>query len=599
MATKIKLTANCKEDMSHQTSPAWVVTFLRWANRTSSNVFPGFDKDRVRRPLVVENDAVHITVAYNKASPNHTVQILLKGGDVNYRTAVAAGDYIFVNMLNDPFTAAKVADNARRLAPINNVKDGFKGLFRVKGVRKVLRMNEAGVKTLAYMVTGVAFTPLNNIIYFNPYLFGPEEGQDQFLFVSRLGGDWNKLVNEKSIVDNQDIIKLFFTAFLGEGLSEDAKKVKGLIRNFNDHFLIPEGLGSLLGMGGAKKYIDIIDFIMGVQRYSSFSDNADLDTFDYSKIFNPGIARVDGRFYETNSKIEGRSFIKPEYWNQTQAYSIIKQYLNPPLNEIYTCFRVSPNSSKIMPTVVVRQIPFTSQHYKGGMDVTRFLSMPRWVLDPSMITGFDMGVDDDARVNFVQMFGQSPYIPNPNGVSAQIAQGNYVYDIGDVERHGLHPYIVSSNSDYPVDNDKGYLAPTWKDLIADAVFDGHLKESGTISSAGIVEPVSVGDNLQLGSVVYQMESITHVCSISPKGVPMFRTAFALSNGMDERSNASTPVYPEMVHTDYDELAKEDFQFEQFYPGATDVQDVAGREDGERVKDIVSPPFNPNVPPRRK
>ena len=87
---------------SHQTSPGYVLTIVRWSNRDTLNYNSPLSPSTfdTRRPLTVINDAITVTVSNTKAGLSPTMTAILKGGDLNYKTAVHAGDYIFVNMLN-------------------------------------------------------------------------------------------------------------------------------------------------------------------------------------------------------------------------------------------------------------------------------------------------------------------------------------------------------------------------------------------------------------------------------------------------------------------------------------------------------------------
>ena len=612
MAEGVRVTLGPNSSDSHQTSPSWVITVLRWKNRTSSNVFPGFSsKLETRRPLVIENDAIKVTAQTSKRTVTPGFSVVLKGGDINYATAVAPGDFVFINMLNSENVAKKVAEKARALGSINGLKDGFKGIYKVKSCRRRLAIAPDGTRQLVYVMSGFAFTELNNVIYFTPFLFDPGETTSQ-AFIVNMGAQWRKLVNKKSQIKNQDVIALLLQIFIGNGFSEEARKKKGVLRNFNSHYLLPEGVGQLLGVKKAEKVADITNVLMGVQRYNTGIRGGGYEEMaeQLRSIFDPGVTgysgSIDGRFYTTANKIQGLVWIKPEYWSQVQAWSILQQYLNAPMNEAYTSFRIATDSSKIMPTVTVRQIPFTKDNLVSSLPVTRYLSMPRWVITPDMVTAFDFGRDDAARVNFVQMFGRSTLVNDQFNISNQIAKGNYVFDEEDVSRHGLRPYIVSSNSDFPAGDVKGTLTPQWKDIVADAVFDGHLRENGSVQVYGLEEPVDVGDNLQFGPTIYHIEDISHECGVNGDGSKYFRSNISLSHGIDYRSNSVRPVYPEMVHTDYLTYQEEDYEFERMIPGVSDVQDVIGRQKGERprksgqgVGRLSQAPFNPGVTKRRE
>jgi len=582
---------------SHQVSAGCVLTFLRWENRDPLR-YPQLDPKKTREPLVVENDCVQLSVSETKDGLTGSVQATLLSGDINYRTAIAPGDFLFVNILNwtestdrKITTAKTVAARARNLQPINRFGDGFKGLYKVQNVRKGLRTNPDGTKQLVYFINAFSFTEFNNKMYFNPFLLTAGDASNDLLFVSRISDQWQKIVSNKSEKNIQNIIKLFITAFLGEGLSDEGKKVKGILKSPNDLFFMPQEVGKLLGLPSVKKAADIYNYLMGIQKYSNTSGKATPQNG-----LNPTIGKVSGRFFETAAgQIDGISIVKPEYWNQKQVFSIIREYLNSVLNECYTTHRVDPNG-RVMPTMVFRQKPFTTEHYNGPLSskATRFFNLPRWKVDPSMILGdLNLGAEEAARINFVQVFGRSIVINVEGNISDQIAKGNYVFDQADIQRNGLKPYIATSNFDFPENRDpKGTKAPQWTKLIADMLIGGHLKENGSIPLVGITEPIPVGDNMELDGIVYHMEAVTHTYFIDPEGFKTFRTNVQVSNGVDLRSNATAPFYPEMEHTDAFTQKLEDAVRNKLLPGFSDTQNIPGRTEGEEIKETGQKSFDP-------
>ena len=83
---------------SHQISPGYMLTFVRWSNRDTFN-YAG-DNLASRKPLVVINDAIQVTVSNTKTGVTPSLSCILKAGDLNYATAVAPGDFVFCNMKN-------------------------------------------------------------------------------------------------------------------------------------------------------------------------------------------------------------------------------------------------------------------------------------------------------------------------------------------------------------------------------------------------------------------------------------------------------------------------------------------------------------------
>ena len=68
---------------------------------------------------------------------------------------------------------------------------------------------------------------------------------------------------------------------------------------------------------------------------------------------------------------------------------------------------------------------------------TPFRSLPRWVPDTSEVYDFNIGRDDAAKINFVQVFGRSQSLMGGSNadVDAQIEQRNYAIDREDIHQH--------------------------------------------------------------------------------------------------------------------------------------------------------------------
>lgn len=563
------------EDNSiHQSSPAWVLTFVPWENRDTLRN-SSVPSTMVRKPIVVENDCLQVSITVNKGTLTPSMSATLVMTDVNYETAVAPGDFVFVNMLNWPVYARRVADAARSMKqPLNGVNDGFKGVFKIQGVRRVVQTDiNTGTKVVLFKINGFGFTEFNNTIYFNPFLIDPnQDKKNELLFASFIGKDWANLINDKGLTNVQDIIAVLMQSFIGTGISSQGRLEKdGTVKSPNVHFFIPELVGTYLGVSGAKAAKDIYDCVFGIQKYAGGSSAS------WAVGLNPeGLKVKYGRCWFTSSPCPGDSLLKAEYWNQVKAWAILNQYTNAPMNELFTCFRVSPEG-KVMPTVVFRQIPFTTEDFKDAPNVTRFLNLPRWELNPAMVINQEIGREEAARINFVQYFGRSSLGVNGADISQEIAKGNYVYDIGDVQRSGLRPYIVTTQFDEPTTTNKEYKSPIWAKILGDALIGSHLKLNGTFECAGIVEPIAVGDNLEFDNIVYHIEQISHVATISvADGKKIFRTTISVSSGVHISSSAKGTRYAEMDHTSGDSKRQDDSVNEGILPGVSESQDVVYR-----------------------
>src|ERR1035437_4090893 len=104
-----------EEVLVHQTSPAWVLTFLRWQVRDPLRTKPtgSLNSQSISDPLIVENDCVQVSVSDAKEVLTTSMSATLLMTDINYETEVSPGDFVFVNMLNWESEAKRVAQQAR------------------------------------------------------------------------------------------------------------------------------------------------------------------------------------------------------------------------------------------------------------------------------------------------------------------------------------------------------------------------------------------------------------------------------------------------------------------------------------------------------
>ena len=593
---------------SHQTSPAYMLTFIRWSNRDTFNY--DLDNLAVRKPLVVINDCINVVTSNRKTGITAAMTGLLKGGDINYRTAISAGDFVFLNMVNDRTKIWKGVDGdntlrnrALGLMPINRYNDGFKGLFKVQSVRKEMIIDpQTGTKVLAYRVHAFSFTEFNTKIYYDPQVYNELNGKYR-LFAAQFDSFWSNTVSGKNNFSIQRIMKLLTKVLIGQGVR---KNDTSLPPPPNRHFRIPPSVGKLLGIKNARYASDIYNYIFGV--WSAAPSNASNPGIG----FNPNLKKESQRgFYNTGKELDGRKIFAAEYWNNVKIWSILQSYLNGVINEMYTTCRISPDNT-VMPTLVVRQKAFTSNHFIQGKDlgkgrsktkitrknISRHLEMPRWKIAPEIITHLDTGADEAARINYVQIYTRTLASNEARNRALQAGQGNFVTDIGDIERNGLHPYIATANFDFPAGNpgENRNKGKEWAVLVADWLIGGHLRDSGVIECIGIEEPISVGDKLEFNNIVYEIEEVSDSMSIDKSGRKRFRTLLRVSFGMDIRSDSNRPVYPEMEHTDAWTAQKEDFNSEggeAILPGISDTQDVGGRVLGEEVKETAQSSFTLN------
>lgn len=587
---------NPSSEDSHQTSPGYVLTFLRWSNRSTFYYKTIASSQEVRRPLVVYNDAINVKVTNSKAALTPTMTAVLKAGDINYSTAIHPGDFILVNMLNWESDAELVRNRAISLQPINRYEDGFKGVFKVQNVvRNVSVDPKTGTKSQVFTITGAGFTEFNNVINYNPAIVSAFSQAGTSLYQNQIGNEFANLLKAK--VNIQDITRILFKILLGQ--SRKTSEIKEVQNYGNTHFKVPSDLGRLLGVNEATYAVDVFNFIIGIWKKTT-----NIPSDPTYKNFNQSMSKITGdkNFYETGTPIQGVKEVKLEDWNQKTAWSILMGYSNQTLNEMYTTYRLSPDGDRVMPTVVLRQKPLNNLHYRAESEysVSNHLEMPRWKISSDLLKSLQLSKNEAARFNFVQVFTQT--IPGIQKTSQafQIAAGNFQFDKGDIERNGLRPYIKSSPFNFLSQKDLKEKAVPWSKIVTDWIIDGHLRESGTLTFVGLQDPISVGDNLEFDGVVYHIEAISHDMSVAPSGIKTFKTTLTVSHGIDKRSNKVGPVYPEMEHTDAHTKNIEDFKFERINPGISDTQNIIGRVDGEEVNETKQKSFtDPTVRSNRR
>jgi hypothetical protein len=546
-----------------QINPAWVVTFVRWSNRSlgskeelnyQGNKGTPEDFFLTEDTLVVDKDCIGISITNSKSSITPAAQVILKSGSYDYLTAVAPGDFMFINTVDSEVEAAEIVKNAKGRKPINKYHDGFKGIFKIKSVRKVYNMDKrSGIKTQNFLIQGYAFSELNNTVYFNPHLINRAELKNDFLFLSNLSDSWRAVLAKKDGNNVQTLVAELFKLFVGVGLASKAKYVKGnkkSLKTPNTHFYIPQTVGKLLGENNAKAVKDIYNLLFGKQTYEAGQVQNPEDGLNPSQfILSPEVDMPRLKVPKnTTQYCEGTSFVQAEYWQQVTAYSIMQQYLNSPINEMYATFRVD-SDGYIMPTLVMRQIPFSSEEYDSS-SATKFLNLPRWSVPKEYLYQMNLGREDAARFNFVQIFGRlnNAYDPS-SGIGTQIQQGNYSMDEADIKKNGLRVYTVTSNFDNAFGKNKNsYRSVIWSKLIADCLIGGHLKMNGSVTIPGVAKPIAVGDNCQIGNMVFHIESVTHNCTISPEGEKEFVTTLELSNGVNDSQNQKKQNYIGMKNT---------------------------------------------------
>jgi hypothetical protein len=549
--------------------------------------------------LVVENDCITVSVSTSKTNYTPSVSATFTGGDINYSTAINPGDFMFVNIVNSSVKAREIRLRIQEGKPVNQVGDGFKGFFRVNNVGKIINTDPgSGQKILRYQITGYGFVEFQNTIYYNPSI-GPADTNTQYGLNSFLP----EIIGKQQNI--QTVITLMTSMILGKGAGNAAV---GVFASKSQPYQLPSTVFKLLGIDG-KYAIDAYRIMLGIWTKFSLGTNVIDDTSfgendmsDYSYAtnlrngFNPDYKSDENKksFQFMKNGLSG--YIEPQTTSlvNVSLIDLIKRFSNDLLNETYVCFRVDKDSNSILPKLIVRQKPFTTEHFETKGNVTRFMSLPRWKISADLIYSLNVSKTDSLRFNFVHIVTQPATLGNSDSINAS-ANSRFLaqFDEKDMQRNGLRPYTSYNNFDWTTDKSEGNAA-YWNRLCFDWVYGGHLKTNGTLSCVGIQDDICIGDNLELEDTIYHIESINHVASISAEGYKSFRTNITLTNGVDKRTSAAGPVYPEMDYsTTYEDRANNYNEEYGIMPGYSDTQDILSRKDGEEVSTPKSKTFTKN------
>jgi hypothetical protein len=443
-------------------------------------------------------------------------------------------------------------------------------------------------------VTAASHTEFNNVIYYNPAIAAAFAEKGASMYSTAIGDYYSSKLKAESSV--QETTKDLFKILIGQS----NKKFDPKIKNYgNTHFKIPSTLGALIGRPNISFANEFYNYIVGIW---GDSKNQIANDINIGPGMNPGfVAEIDPKTkkplnnIETGKTLAGRKLVQIENWNNQTAWSIIMGNINSVMNEMYTTHRVGLDN-RVYPSVVVRQKPFTSEHFQGPYVTTKFFQLPRWKVSASLLYDLQTSRNDAARFNFVQVFTRQLAETAEQDMAQQIALGNFQIDDGDISRAGLRPYVVTSNFDFPSakggDSGKKLHAKEWAEIVSDWIIDGHLKESGVLTFQGLQEPIAVGDNLEFDGIIYHIEGVSHTMVIQGDK-KSWTTKVTVSFGMDMRSSKAGPVYANMTHTDAQTANEKDWANERLNPGISDTQDILGRDHGEETVPTKEESFTPS------
>jgi hypothetical protein len=565
------------------------VTFSR-ANGKSFSTNPNDATELRNDVLIIVDDLQQLQVQQTKTNHVSQLNATLHTG-MNYLVEILPGDWVAAWIVNDEHKMLDIITRLKQGLACNRFYDGIKFLGKIASIRKHITQSPSGTRQSSYSIVGAGFTELDAQIYYEPYLSTQQVGLATD-WLRKTGIEINNLINQKKTgIDINSAIPLFLDAFYGQGVPPNQglggtgpSTNQGL--NNPNAFVIPDPVAATFGVtqgtksSGKKSWNDICEVVIGIQKYqlsATLSEEVVTGLQNgkpYSGgpefIFTPdGLSGFDRR-HETSFPLLG-TFLpsSPQFDGQKTVWAILQQYLNPTINEMYTCLRVNPDGN-VMPTLIVRQLPFSSgmlsEQYvpkpvqianektvsevadrrhsqvadvvgSGGAGVsfnaprnltlTRFIELPRWKIHPVLVKEVDLGRSDSMRWNFIHVYGETG-LKNQNRAGYIVRDPPIVDDL-DVIRSGLRPYMATVHCD-PQDA-KGRKAGDWMYILSDILMGQHMLLTGTMQTLGITSPICPGDNVEFDEHILHIEAVSHVFAISPNGTKQFRTNLTLSSGV--------------------------------------------------------------------
>jgi hypothetical protein len=495
-------------------------------------------------PLIIVDDCHSVTVTHTKSNHVGTLNSTLYPSK-EYLSLINPGDYVFCWMVN---SEKQIIDLVNKLKtgqnqPANSFDSGLKFYGRVNSIREQINQSPDGARQGRFLLTAHSFTELDATFFYEIHLSNVGAETDIATQFRRLGIEFDRLLTEHDnngtgIIPNIAIVS-FLDLFLGKGVSHNLKS------GFNESamrstygtsgayaHIVPNVVGSLFNKTIKSeeqlKTADVLEVVTGVQKYSNKTKLNHIK--DIAKAFNPdNTLNLDSRRF-TGLHLLGRSSPVPPVMSNQSCWSLLKQYLNPACNEMYATLRVNPEGD-ITPTIIARQIPFTTEGYSGilGKNVTYFSELPRWKIPSVIVKTVDVGKSDALRINFVHVYGVANTV-NARNITQQLSDAPPHFDDMDISRSGLRPYMATVPC-LAAETADGKGPKKWMDLIQDFVIGQHMTLTGQIVTSGIQSPICVGDNVEWDNVLYHIESVSHSCNISPEGKKSFTTQLNVSNGV--------------------------------------------------------------------
>lgn len=595
------------------TSPYWVLAIWRlrypltFDRRTMKSTIqtPDLGVSIFGSPLIITDECLSMEVETNKSSYIGTLLVQLSPGTMHWLSEVYPKDWCAAWMFNDQDSAYKLVqtlqsgnlDGGGFGSVINGFYSGLKFYGKVSSIRKVLAVQQQGLKTVSYRLQANMGKEFDSSVFYEAGLEQQLPGLGQW--ISRVGENFDKLISISAQgMKTMDVIPQLLNTFYGSGVPQSftnsgAQPLQvttggGSSAEAPYAFILPTFLGNFFGKntnskaGGILSFADILEVTLGIQKYQQGQAQASPSMVQQPQaLFTPQNLVQDPSYTNTlpngNLQKTGTDLLgvfpaeKPEVFNKS-VWSCLQQYLNPVINEMFYTLRCNGQGC-ITPQLIIRQIPFTTESYAQQQQtqatsgyiyglgpeataqltsnvtsaVTRFLEVPRWRVHPVLVDTADLGRSDAEHFNFFHIYGQAGLTSPLTDMTVQLVQNPPIRDDADIMRSGpsnFQQMVPASQKDI-----LGGGPAIWMGLAADFHLGSEFCLNGTLNLLGVQAPICIGDNLEFDGAVFHIESVLHSCRIAPGGVKTFYTSLQLSHGMrSDLSGLSTGPQPQAEST---------------------------------------------------
>ncbi len=422
------------------------------------------DALNINQVIILDAEIETCTVQNSKQNyvGNASIQLLpgalnSQGKPRNFMYETNPGDWMMIWMVNNEEARLNLRQLIATNQPCNAFMSGLKFIGRVSSVRQSMTQNpNSGERSVSTVIQGVCFRELDAFVYYDPLL--TKSYPTLTAFYADLGTTINKFVQKAAAaggISPIPALKFWIDLILGSGLANTAlsnfehalgKGAQQLIAPTGGTtsesapygYCVPQIIGTVLGQSsnngsGVISYGSILDTVFGVQTYTDITSTIPEEPLtvtqptNWGLAFNPNLkGAVDNRFETTGGNLLGQFLPEMPQFSNIPLWTHLMSYINPAVNEMYAAIRPDQQGN-IQPTLIVRQYPFSSQilanqtlsgtKYQVKNDtlvatgapqtyaVTPFLSLPRWVVDPTIVQSHDLGKTDGVRYNWVQIQG--------------------------------------------------------------------------------------------------------------------------------------------------------------------------------------------------